>query len=145
MQHKVHSTDSQHRLVGVEAVEHIVAEMVVVLLLHEFGREVFFDIFSGFNDKAGTTHSGVADSVVERGPHKRDHHADNVSWRAELTVFAACRHLSEDILIDVAHSVAVVHFEGVDSIDNFHQSAWRCDKEVGITHKSGVSRIFAAV
>lgn len=36
---------------------------------------------------------------------------------AELSVGAACRHLAQNVFIDVAHRVTVVHIERIHAVD----------------------------
>ena len=123
MQHQVHCPDAEHGLVGVEAVEHTVFVVVGILFLQELLLVVLGDILGTFDNEAGTAHCGVADGVFECGLHQLDHHTDDVARGAELTVVASSGHLAEDVLVDIAHGVAVVHVEFVDTFHNLDKCA----------------------
>ena len=64
-----------------------------------------------------------------------------MSWSTELTIIARCCHLAQDILVDITHSVTVVHIESVDTLHNLGQSSGRLNKEGGICHKATVRRL----
>ena len=57
---------------------------------------------------------------------------------AELTVRAGGCHLTEHVLIDVTHRVAVVHIERVDTVHETLECAGTLDHERRIFHKTGV-------
>ena len=64
---------------------------------------------------------------------------------AELPVVARCGHLAENILIGVAHSVAVVHIEVVNAFNNLGKGTGALYEESGILHETTISRLFALV
>ena len=66
-----------------------------------------------------------------------------MAWGTELSIVATCCHLTQDILIDITHSVPIVHIKGIDTLHNLSQGAWRLDKEGGICHKATICRLLA--
>ena len=144
VQHQVHCTDTQHREVGVEAVQHLVLVVVGILLLQQFGLVMLTHILGTLDDKTRTTHSRVTDGVLQGGLHDFNHHADDVSRCTELTVVARSRHLAEHILIDIAHRVTVVHVKMVDTLDNLGEGTGALNQEGRILHETAVGRLLAA-
>ncbi len=145
MQHQVHGPDAKHGLVGVEAMEHAVLVVVGVLFLQELLLVVLGDILGTLHNKTGTAHRRVADGVLQRGLHQFHHHPDNVAGRAELSVVACRGHLAEDVLVHVAHRVAVVHVELVHAFHYLDQCAWIGNKEGGTLHKAAVCTFLTLV
>ena len=145
MKHQVHRSDTKHREVSVETVKHLVLVVVGILLLQEFLPVVLLNVFRTLHDESGTTHCRVADRVFQGGLHQLHHHADDVSRCAELTVVSRCCHLPENILVGVAHRIAVVHIEVVDTLHYLRQRARTLNEEGGILHETTVGGILALV
>ena len=95
--------------------------------------------------ETGATHSGVAHAVAlsYRRLHQLHHQANDVAWRAKLAVLPAGGHFAQDVLIHVAHSVAVFHIEVADLLHYAVQGFGTLDEEYGIGHISGVGRAAA--
>ena len=121
MKHQVHRPDTQHGGIGVESVKHAVLVMLCILLFQQLFTIMALDILCRFHDETRTTHGWVTNSVFQSGLHQFHHHANDVSWGAELAVVATRCHLAQDILIHIAHRVAVVHIKVVDAFHNLHQ------------------------
>ena len=145
MEHQVHRADAQHGLVGIESVEHRLAEMAVIVGAEQFGAVVLLDIFRALDDKSRRTHCGVADGVAQSGLHQFDHHADDVARGTELSVIAARRHFAQNILVDVAHRVAVVHVEVVDAVHDSGKRPLGRNQENRAAHETAVRARLAAV
>ena len=123
MEHEVHGTYAQHGGVGVEAVEHAALVVLGVLALEQVALVVQLDVLGGFHYEASRTHGRVADGVLDGGAHEFHHHAYDVARSAELAVVARCSHLAKDILVDIAHGVAVVHVQGIDALHYLGEGA----------------------
>ena len=145
MQHQVHRPDAKHRLVGIETMEHLVAVMFRILFLEQGLLVVLLHELRRLHDKPRRTHRRVANRIVQIRLHHLDHHADNVSRRTELPVVAACGHLAQHILINVAHRIAVVHVEPVDTIHNLRKRACIRNQERGTFHEAAVRRFLTVV
>lgn len=74
VQHHVHGTYAEHRAVGVEAGEHFVLVSFENIRLHKFLGVMAGNLLGALHNEAGAAHSGVADSVLNGGLHKGDHH-----------------------------------------------------------------------
>ena len=122
--------------------EHGAAVMLCILLVQELGLEVILDVFGGLHNEAGRAHSGVTDLVLEGRLHQLHHHADDVARGAELAIGAGGSHLAQDVLIDIAHRVPVVHIQRVDAVHNLHQRARVLDQEHGVLHEAAVGGLF---
>ena len=144
VEHQVHGTNPEHRGVGVEAVQHAALVMVGIFPLEEFFLVMGLDVLGTFHDEARTAHGRVANGVLQLRIHELHHHPDNVTRSAELTVVARSRHLPEDVLIDIAHRVPVVHVQGVNAFHDLDQRARRLDEEGCIGHELAVGRLLSA-
>ena len=141
MQEEVHCSDTQHRWVSIVAIDKRRLDM-----LHRFCRiecplVMLLDILHCLHQEARTTHRRVADKVVRRRLHHIHNHTDNVTRRTKLSVRSRSSHLTEDILIDIAHRITVVHVEGIDPIDHLRQCTSIRDKEGSRLHIPAVSTL----
>ena len=145
MKHKVHSTDTKHSRVGIEAVKQTVLIVLHIIGIKQFLLAVLLNILSTLDNKARRAHSRVADSILNSGLHKLDHHLDNMARSAELTIVATRSHLAQDILIDIAHSVTVVHIQSIDALDNLNQCAWVLNHKGSVSHKATICRLLTSI
>ena len=68
VRHHIHSADTEHCSVHIVAVEHIVHIVVLLLtVIEDFRKTLFFEIISRRNKKARRTASRIANHVVCRG------------------------------------------------------------------------------
>ena len=151
MGHHVHGADAQHGAVHVVAMEHVVHVVIFLQLIEEdLFLVVLFQILTGGNKKAGGTAGRVADHVVRPGLHQLYHHADDVAGRAELTVNTGGSDLTEEVFINIAAGIAVLHLRhllinAVQSSDDLIQHQRRGDFENGVVHILGVGAGLIAV
>ena len=138
MEHEVHGTYAQHGGVGVEAVEHAALVVLGVLALEQVALVVLLDVLGGLNDEAGRTHGRVAYGVLDGGAHEFHHHAYDVARCAELSVIARSSHLAQDVLVDIAHGVAVVHVQGIDALHYLGEGARTLYEEGGVCHEAAI-------
>ena len=119
MQQHIHGTDTQHRSIRVIASEHSGLVIIQLLSVHHHVLLVLSNIVSCFNEEAGTAHCGVTDDIIlfERRLHQFNHHPDNVSRSTELSVLTFLCHFAENVLIDIAHGVSVVHIKPIYLLD----------------------------
>ena len=108
-------------------------------MLHRFCRiecplVMLLDILHCLHQEASTTHRRVADKVGRCRLHHIDNHTNDVARRAKLSVRSRSSHLTEDILIDIAHRITVVHVECIDPIDHLRQCTSIRDKEGSRLH-----------
>ena len=141
MQEEVHCSDTQHRRVGIVAIDKRRLDM-----LHRFCRiecplVMLLDILHCFHQEARTTHRRVADIVGRCRLHHIDNHTNDVARCTKLSVSARSSHLTEDILIDIAHRITIVHIEGIDPIDHLRQCTSIRDKESRRLHIPTVSTL----
>ena len=66
--------------------------------------------------------------------HHVDHELDDVARRAELAVLASGGNAREHVLVDVALGVAVVHLDGVETLDRPPEQRRGRDREAGVFH-----------
>ena len=69
---------------------------------------------------------------------------DDVARRAELAVLAGRRDLGEEVLVDVALGVAVLHRDLVDEVDRLGEERGGRDRETGVAHMPRVCGAVAA-
>src|SRR5437868_15443505 len=86
VQQHVHAADAKHRIVEIEAVEHLMMEVLARARVAQDFRMSFTQILSGGHEKAGSPARGIADYVARCGGGKLDHQPDDVPRRAELSV-----------------------------------------------------------
>ena len=140
---QVHGSDAQHGLVGIVAINHRSLHVVNVLFYIGSHLMVLLDIFHRLNEEAGRTHCRVADVILRVRLHHLHNHADNVARGAKLAVGAACRHLAQDVFIDVAHRVTVVHIERIHAVDYLGKCSGVGNQEDSRLHVAAVGAFFA--
>ena len=141
MQQHIHSTNTQHRLVSVEAIEHGgVIALAHILVGLDGGTVLVVDLTGSLHDETCTTHGRVADDIINLGLSHRDNHTDDVARRAELTVLPLLRHSCQHILIDIAHGVGIFHIQQVDIVDDTLQHVSLRNTEHGILHVAAIGR-----
>ena len=145
MEHHIHGTDPQHGLIRVKPREHRGRVMLFVLCFHEISAVILRNVSRRRTDKSRRAHRRIAYHIVKVRLHQFDHHLNDMSWRAELTVGTALRNLRKQILIHVAHDVLVVEVKAVQCINHTHKHPRRRHKEQGIFHILGESRVPACV
>ena len=145
MEHEVHRSNAKHGCICVEAVKHPVPEVLFYGFIRQLLLKMLLHIFCAFHDKAGATHSRVANHILRSRLHQFYHHADNMTGCAELTVSTTGSHLAEHIFIDVTHRVAVAHVKFTDTVNHFNQSARILNHKHGILHEPRVGRLLSLV
>ena len=140
IQHQVHRADAQHLGVGIEATEHPMSEMILILGFQHLVDVFILDAFGTFDQEAGSSHRGIADAVVDLRFHQRHHHVDDVTRCAELSIGTRCCHLAKYVFIDIAHRVSIVHVEFLNALHHFDQRARLLDEEDGIVHEAAIGR-----
>ena len=145
VEHHIHGADAQHGLIGIEAGEHSGSIMLLVLGAHQLALIMLGDILGSGGDKAGRTHSGVADGILQSGLHQFHHHLDDMARGAELAIGAGLGDLRKQVLIYIAHDVLVVQIQAVQRVNHTHQHAGGGDKEQRILHILGKGSILTCV
>ena len=95
VQHHVHGADAHHGGVRIMAGEHGRLEALLDVCPHELSFVVVLDVLGRHADEARAAHCWVAYGVFGRGLHELDHHIDDMSRRAELTILPAGGKLGE--------------------------------------------------
>ena len=145
VEHHIHGADAQHGLIGIEAGEHSGSIMLLVLGAHQLALIMLGDILGSGGDKAGRTHSGVADGILQSGLHQFHHHLDDMARGAELAIGAGLGDLRKQVLIYIAHDVLVVQIQAVQSVNHAHQHTGSGDKEQRILHILGKGSILTCI
>ena len=145
VEHKVHSTDTKHCGVGIKTVQKTTLIVLHILGVKQLLLAVLLNILSTLDNKTRRAHSRVADSILNSGLHKLDHHLDNMARGTELSIITTRSHLAQDILIYIAHSVTVVHIQSINALDNLNKCAWVLNHKGSVSHKSTICRLLASV
>ena len=141
MQQHVHGTDTQHGLVGIKTIKHgrIIAFTHILVRL-DYSTILIINLLGSLHNESSTTHSRVANHIINLRLGHRDNHTDNVARGAELTVLAFLRHARQHILIHIAHRIGIFHIQQVDII--YHRLQYIClrNAEHRILHITTISR-----
>ena len=143
MQHHIHRTDTKHGLVCIIAGEKTGLKVSRILRLHQLCSLVRDDVGTTLLQEAGAPHGRVKNLVFESRLHELHHHVDNVARGSELAVFAGSGNLAEQVFIDIAHEVFVVHVQGIDAIHHLGQHIARGNEKHRVFHVSAECRIHA--
>ncbi len=103
---------------------------------------VLAEVFTSRDEEAGGAAGRIADHVLGYRRGELDHQLNDVPWSPKLTVLAGGRDLGEQVLIDVALGVAILHGDLVEEVDHLGEQARRGDREPRILH---VVRVGGAV
>ena len=101
------------------------------------------DIGCAGQQKTSRTHSRVENGILEGRLHQLHHHVDDMARRAELTVFPGGCDFTQQILVNIAHDVLVVHVHGVDAIHNFCKHLCCGNQEHGVLHVAAECGVLA--
>jgi type I restriction enzyme R subunit len=139
MQQHVHAADTQHGVVEVIAVEHVVVEVLPELRVVQDVRVALAQVLARHDEKASRAAGWVADKVGRlRGCHLH-HEPDDVARRAELAILPGGRDLAEHVLIEVALGVAILHRDGIEQVHHLGEQRRRGDGEARVLHVVRVS------
>ena len=149
--HHIHGADAEHRAIHIVAKEHMVQEMILLPPVEEdfffvVGHQVFFRC----HQETGSTASRVADGKVGLGLHQLHHHLDDMARGTELTIETGLGNLGEQILIDVAADIAVLHLlhlviNLIQAVHHLAQQQRGGQLEDGIAHVLGIGTVLTAV
>ena len=151
MRHHVHRTDAQHGPVHIKAMKHVIHIMFFMLFIKEnFFFPVLFQVFAGCDQKARGTTGRVTDHIIRLWCHHIYHHADDVSWRAELSVHPSRSQLGQQIFIDITARISLFELRHlcINLIHRRHdllQHQWCRDLEDGIPHIFGIGAFLVAM
>ena len=90
--------------------EHAVVEMLALVSVHQHARVSSSDILPSGNKEVRGSAGRVADLVFGTRRGHLDHELDDVPRGAELTVDTGAGEVAQQILVQVAVGVAVLHF-----------------------------------
>lgn len=99
-------------------------------------------VLGGRDQEPGRAADRVADLVL--GPRRghRDHELDDVARGAELTVDAGAGDLREQVLVQVAVRVPVLHRDVIEQVDHSGEQRGVLDGVPRILHVLGIGRAF---
>ena len=123
MSHHVHSTDTKHGSVHIVAMEHVIHEMISVLLIKKnFLLVLLSEIISAGNKESRGSASRIADKICRLRVHHFNHHADNMSRGSELAVNTGLRYFREKILINISADICLMKLlhHGIDLVHGIH-------------------------
>lgn len=118
MKHQVHGTNAEHRLVGVITIDHRCFNMVNFFGCIECRFVVLFDVFHSLDKETSASHGWVADVILWGWLHHFNYHTYDMAGCAKLAVGARSCHLAKNVLIHIAHGVAIVHVQRVHTVHN---------------------------
>ena len=145
MQQHVHAADAEHGVVEVEAVEHLVVEVLPEASRREASPGGAARRYSpAAIRKPQVPQAGSQMTSVGRRRNHLHHELDDVARRAELTVLPGRGDLGEHVLVEVALGVAVLHRDLVDEVDDLGKQLRGGDGEAGVLHVVRVGRAVAA-
>jgi hypothetical protein len=136
----VHAADAQHGGVEVVAVEHAVVEVLPLRGVGEHAGVLLAQMLRGGDKEPRRTRGGVRDFVRGLRVDHRHHQLDDVPRSAELAVDPGAGDLSQQVLIQVAGGVAVLHRDVVKHVHHTGQQLRGWDGEAGILHMFAVGR-----
>lgn len=126
--------------VEIEAVEHLLVEMVAACLVMKQFWMVVAEIFAGRDQEAAGTAGGIADHVLRRRRRHLHHERDDVARRAKLAVLPGARDLAEHVFVEIALGVAVLHRDIGEEIDDLGEQRGRWNGEARALHVCRVRR-----
>ena len=90
----------------------------------------------GVDEETAGSGSWVADALAWAWIAHVDHHADNVAWRAELTILASGVELAEQVLVEIALHILVLRrdLHCVDGLAGLDEQARLVDFELSVFH-----------
>ncbi|MNZ90479.1 hypothetical protein D3C78_1094420 [compost metagenome] len=141
VQQQVHGADAQHVLVEVEAGEHAVVEVLLVVASRHRVAIAGAHVFLGSHQEAagagGRITDGVALVAIQHRRGHRHHQADDMPRGAELAVGAGAAQLGEHVFVEVTTGVAVAQVELVDQLHHQIQHRGLGHHEDGVLHVLG--------
>jgi hypothetical protein len=138
------STDAQHRVVEIKAMEEAMVEVLAQLRITENFRVVLAQVLAHRHREAAGATGRIHHHIAWGGLGHCHHQLDDVAGRAELAVGAGGGQLAEHVLVDVALGVAVFHRHRVEQLHHLGEQPRRGDREARVAHVGGVGRFFTA-
>ncbi len=114
--------------------EGAVVEVLALFLVGEQRLVLAPQIFARRHQEAAGTGRRIADDILRRRRHQLDHQLNNVPGRAELAVLAGAGDLGEEVFVEVALCIAILHGDRLDHIDYTAMKCWCRDREARALH-----------
>jgi len=86
---------------------------------------VLVHVFTRRHQKASRATGRVRNGMVLRGLHQLDHHFNNVARGAELVVGASGGNFRQQIFVQIALGIAVVHLDFGNHLHHLVEQLWR--------------------
>ena len=101
------------------------------------------DVGGAFQQEPGAAHGRVEDFILQSRLHQLHDHGDDMPRGAELSVVSSGGNLAQQVLIDIAHDILVVHVQRINITNDLRENPGCGNQKHRILHITAECSIFA--